>query len=80
MIRIIVTFPVINLIVGSGNMINLKKYEFLKKQINGDSSFHQIPTICQRFLLFLNGPEFWKVEWINRKRYVMHNYVLIIFL
>ena len=31
MIRIIVTFPVINLIVGSGNMINLKKYEFLKK-------------------------------------------------
>ena len=37
-----------------------KKYEFVKNQINGESRFHQIPTISQRFLLFLNRAEFWE--------------------
>ena len=32
------------------------------------------------FILFLNEAEFWKVQWINSKWYVMENYVLIIFL
>ena len=31
-------------------------------------------------LLFLHGTEFWEVQWINRKCYVMQNYVFIIFL
>ena len=28
-----------------------EKYEFLKTQINGDSCFHQIPTISQHFFI-----------------------------
>ena len=60
--------PVFNLIVDSRNMIKLSKnMSLLKNQINGKSRFHQIPTICQRFLLFLNGAELWKVQWTNRK-------------
>ena len=55
--------PVINLIVDSKN--SFKKYEFVKNKINGESCFQQIPTISQRFLLFLNGAEFWKARWIN---------------
>ena len=30
------------------------------------SRFHQILTISERFLLFLNEAEFWNVKWINR--------------
>ena len=41
-----------------GINLSFKKYEFLKKYINSESRFHQIPTI---FLLFFNGTEFWKV-------------------
>ena len=40
---------------------------FLKNEINGQNHFHQIPTISQRFLLILNGAEFWKVQWMSRK-------------
>ena len=37
---------VINLIVGSRNMIKVsKKYAFVNNFINGESRFHQIPTI-----------------------------------
>ena len=46
---------------------SFKKYEFVKHQINDESRFHQIPTISQHFLLFLNEAEFWKVQQINRK-------------
>ena len=60
--------PVINLIVGSRNMIKVSKnMSFLKNEINGQNHFHQIPTISQRFLLILNGAEFWKVQWMSRK-------------
>ena len=41
-----------------GINLSFKKYEFLKKYINSESRFDQIPTI---FLLFFNGAEFWKV-------------------
>ena len=53
---------------------------FVKKLINDESRFHQIPTVSQHFLLFLNQAEFWEVQWINKKCYIMGNYVLIIFL
>ena len=46
---------------------SFKKYEFVKHQINGESPFHQIPTISSHFLLFLNEAEFWKVQWTNKK-------------
>ena len=34
----------------------------MKNEINGESRFYQIPTISSRFLLFLNGAEFLKVQ------------------
>ena len=54
---------VINLIAGSRSMIKVSE----KMSFEKVSRFYQIPIISYRFLLFLNGAEFWKVQWINRK-------------
>ena len=46
---------------------SFKTYEFVKNYINGESRFYQIPTVSYRFLMFLNGAEFLKMQWINGK-------------
>ena len=46
---------------------SFKKYTFVNNLFNGESRFHQIATIFQCFLLFLNKAEFRKVQWVNKK-------------
>ena len=58
----------------------LNTMSLLKIKKKGESRFHELPTISQRFLLFFNGEEFRKVQWINRKWNSMQNYVVINFL
>ena len=72
--------PVINLIVSSRNMIKLSKKIWVCKKLDKRRESFSPNTDNFLALLFLNGAEYWKVQWINRKWYVMQNYVLIIFL
>ena len=72
--------PVINLIVDSRNMIKVSKICVCKKLDKQQESFSPNTNNFLVFLLFLNGKEIWKVQWINRKWNVMQNYVVINFL
>ena len=72
---------VINLIVDSRNMIKVSKNMRLQKiRSTARVVFTKYQQFLSIFVVFLNGAEFWIVQWINRKWNIMQNYVVIKFL
>ena len=74
--------PAVALLVDYINMIKVSKNVSLWKiRWAATVVFTKTRQFLSVLLLFLNGAEFWKVEWISDKKwYVMRNYIPINFL